>query len=90
LIEEEVKILQLLKDDYKAATGQAWEPDTAVPAAKHVAAAVSTAAQAPTGALLSTPQSINQAINDQGNTIRQLKTDKVDKVRDYMIGIYCC
>jgi len=37
-VEKEVKALLQLKEVYKAATGQVWKPDTAVPAAKPVAA----------------------------------------------------
>jgi len=67
-----VKVLLALKADYKAATGADWKPGAAPPAAPAPAkpAATSSASAA----------DINAQITDQGNKVRDLKSQKAAKV----------
>lgn len=66
-VDAEVKILLALKTDFKAQYGKDWTPD-----------AVSTSAPA---SVASAENDLNKKIVDQGNTVRDLKTQKAEKAK---------
>ena len=70
-IDAAVKILLSLKADYKAATGQDWKPGCTPPAPAAPASQASSGGDA---------VAINQHIVEQGNAVRQLKSEKAGKV----------
>lgn len=67
-IDAAVKILLGLKADFKAATGSDWKPGTTIPAAP-----------APKPASFGQTSDLNEKINQQGEIVRNLKTQKADK-----------
>jgi bifunctional glutamyl/prolyl-tRNA synthetase len=81
-VDAAVKALLALKAEYKAATGKDWKPGAA-PAAAPVqakAAAPSSAASA---------ADINAQITEQGNKVRDLKSQKATKVNLTNFYFYC-
>lgn len=85
-VEKEVNQLKKLKADFLAATGKEWKPDQQPPpAAAAAAVVVEKSHQLQTSAAQPVAQgtdakSINDQIVEQGNKIRQLKSDKAAKV----------
>ena len=79
-----MKLLNQLKEEYKAATGQAWKPDSApaaaAPAATVPAAAPATAAPAAAATGSGSAQELNAKIAEQGNKVRDVKAAKAAKV----------
>ena len=69
-----MKQLLSLKADYKAACGQDWKPGCTPPATAKQAA--------PSGG--ADAGAINQQIIDQGNKVRQLKSEKAGKVCSFL------
>lgn len=83
-VEKEVNQLKKLKADFLAATGKEWKPDQQPPPAA-AAVVVEKSHQLQTSAAQPVAQgtdakSINDQIVEQGNKIRQLKSDKAAKV----------
>lgn len=83
-VEKEVNQLKKLKADFLAATGKEWKPDQQPPPAA-AAVVVEKSHQLQTSAAPPVAQgtdakSINDQIVEQGNKIRQLKSDKAAKV----------
>lgn len=60
-----------LREDFKAATGKEWKPDQQKPLVKESIS---------TRPLPSDPKALNEQIVNQGNKIRQLKSEKAAKV----------
>lgn len=78
-----MKLLLKLKTDFLAATGREWKPDQQPPVAA-AAVVVEKAHQPQTSAAPVTQgtdaKSINDQIVEQGNKIRQMKSEKAAKV----------
>ena len=74
VVDPEVKTLLALKAEFKSVTGMDWKPGVAIPADKPAAAA------APPSGGSGDAASINQKIVEQGDKIRQLKSEKAAKV----------
>lgn len=72
-IKEAVDALLALKAEFKTQTGQDWTPGAVVPAA---AAAVT-----PPKAVVPPGNDLNDRITQQGNLVRDLKTQKTDKTK---------
>ncbi|XP_034936970.1 bifunctional glutamate/proline--tRNA ligase [Chelonus insularis] len=66
LIDAEVKTLLSLKSEFKSLTGVDWKPDIEIK---------------PTAMTNETAEILNQKITDQGNKVRQLKSEKADKAK---------
>ena len=69
-IDGAVKVLLELKGKYKEATGKDWKPGAHKPAAPAPSAAPQSSGNA---------DQLNDSITEQGNKVRQLKSDKADK-----------
>ena len=78
-VDAAVKQLLSLKSDYKKAAGEDWKPGQAPPASSPGPAA------APSGG--TSALDLHNQIVEQGNTVRDLKTKKANKV-EYMHVIY--
>lgn len=85
-VDAAVKILLDLKAEYKKASGQDWKPPTAAaPAQAKAAPQQSKAAPAPVKAQNkenmepSNKEELTKKVNQQGDVVRQLKTDKAPK-----------
>ncbi|ESO04653.1 hypothetical protein HELRODRAFT_78758, partial [Helobdella robusta] len=88
-IDAEVKKLLSLKADYKQLTGQDWKPGTATAAATTASAKVADTAVAATksvdatavATLSSSSSSLDNLVTEQGDLIRRLKSEKVEKTK---------
>lgn len=77
LIDVEVKLLLALKTDYKSLTGQEWKPGTVAPAPAPVATIDLTKEEPSSGG--SDIAGVLGKIQEQGDKIRQLKSNKAAK-----------
>lgn len=78
-VQAEVKILLNLKVEYKNATGKDWKPGV-TPVPVTAAAAPVLAAAPPNPASGNDATNLNAKITEQGNKIRQMKTDQAPMV----------
>uniref|UniRef100_A0A0K2UDB5 Bifunctional glutamate/proline--tRNA ligase n=1 Tax=Lepeophtheirus salmonis TaxID=72036 RepID=A0A0K2UDB5_LEPSM len=76
-ITQEVNLLLSLKAEFKSATGKDWKPDAAP---KVEAKSVSSAASPNLGNKSDLSKQLNEDIIQQGNKVRNLKTEKADKM----------
>jgi bifunctional glutamyl/prolyl-tRNA synthetase len=81
-VDAAVKALLALKAEYKAATGKDWKPG-----ASPAAAPVQAKAAAPSSA--ASAADINAQITEQGNIVRDLKSQKATKVNLTNYYFYC-
>ena len=82
-VDVEVKVLLALKSEYKSATGKDWKPGAHVPSQPQGGATTQSAA--PSGGK---GDELNQKITEQGNRVRELKSQKAPKV-GLSSGISC-
>ena len=79
-IDAAVKVLLDLKAQFKAATGKDWKPGMAVPTATGTP---ETSAPAAGGG----GEELNNKIKAQGDSVRDLKSQKAPKVRNLVIAV---
>lgn len=88
VIDQEVKTLLALKEEYKALTGENWKPD--LHTSSVLDNSVSVVENLSTSMSGNTVEELTAKVNEQGNIVRQLKSNSASKVIISFLVLISC